>query len=70
MDYLTTNEISTLWGISSRRITTLCKEGRVEGALLKGNTWLIPATAAKPTAHKRGRKSANKENTRREREII
>lgn len=47
MEYLTTTEISKLWGISTRRIQILCKEGRVEGAVNKG-IWLIPADAKKP----------------------
>ena len=56
MDFMTTNEASTLWGISSRRITTLCNEGRVEGAVHVAHTWLIPKTSKKPEEQKRGRK--------------
>jgi len=37
-------EMAKIWKIS-RRVTTLCTEGRVEGAVLKGNTWLIPCDA-------------------------
>lgn len=48
MEYLTTIELSEKWGISSRRIGILCAEGRIEGALKKGKTWLIPADAQKP----------------------
>ena len=48
MEFLTTTEMSEKWNISRRRIATLCKEGRVEGALLKGKTWLIPSDALKP----------------------
>ena len=48
MDYLTTIEMSEKWGISSRRIALLCEQGRIEGVVKKGKTWLIPANANKP----------------------
>jgi excisionase family DNA binding protein len=57
MEFMTTTEAATLWGISSRRITTLCNEGRVQGATNVGRTWLIPKGAKKPEEHKRGRKA-------------
>lgn len=47
MEYLTTTEMSKIWGLSSRRIGVLCTEGRVEGAI-KGKMWLLPADANKP----------------------
>lgn len=48
MEYLTTVELSEKWGISSRRIGVLCAEGRIDGVIKKGKTWLIPANAIKP----------------------
>ena len=48
MDLYTTTEMSKIWGISSRRIALLCAEGRVEGSIKKGKTWLIPSDAKKP----------------------
>lgn len=48
MEYLTTVEMSEIWNITSRRIGVLCSEGRVEGAIKKGKTWLIPANTKKP----------------------
>ena len=48
MEYLTSPEMSELWGISSRRISLLCAEGRIEGAIKKGKTWLIPSDTQKP----------------------
>lgn len=48
MELLTTTEMAERWHISRRRISTLCKEGRVDGAVLKGKTWLIPDNARKP----------------------
>ena len=48
MEYLTTVEMSEKWNISSRRIGILCAEGRIEGVIKKGKTWLIPADTNKP----------------------
>lgn len=48
MEYLSSSEAAKIWGISSRRVTLLCNEGRVEGAVKKGLMWLIPETAQKP----------------------
>ena len=48
MEYLTTVELSEKWGISSRRISVLCAEGRIEGVIKKGKTWLIPNDSSKP----------------------
>ncbi len=48
MNFLTTVEMSERWGISSRRISLLCTQGRIEGAIKKGKTWLLPEDAVKP----------------------
>lgn len=34
-----------------------CAQGRIEGAILKGNTWLIPENAEKPDDPRRVRKN-------------
>lgn len=57
MDFLTTAEMSEIWGISTRRISLLCSEGRVEGAVKKGKTWLIPPNVKKPEDSRRVRKN-------------
>lgn len=49
MEYLTTVELSEKWNITPRRIGVLCSQNRIEGAIKKGKTWLIPAGATKPT---------------------
>jgi len=48
MEYLTTQELAEKWGITRRRVSKLCQEGRIEGAILKGKTWLVPSDAEKP----------------------
>ena len=46
--YLSLKEMSEKWGISDRRINTLCLENRIPGAFMVGNSWAIPADAEKP----------------------
>ncbi len=58
MDFLTTIELSEKWKISPRRIQILCKEGRIQGAVLKGHTWLIPSGAKKPDDMRKAQKEA------------
>jgi hypothetical protein len=48
MDYMLISEASREWGITPRRIQTLCNEGRIEGAGKAGTIWLIPKVAIKP----------------------
>ena len=45
MNYVTTIEMSEIWGISARRIALLCEQGRIAGVVKKGKTWLIPEDA-------------------------
>ena len=47
-EVMTVKEAAALWGITERRVTVLCKEGRIEGAYKNGRSWAIPADAAKP----------------------
>ena len=56
MEFLSTSEIAKKWDISRRRVTTLCIEGRIDGAVHKGNMWLIPEDAKKPDDPRRVRK--------------
>ena len=61
MEYLTTVELSEKWKISPRRIGVLCSEGRIDGAIKKGKTWLIPADSMKPLdARKKNEKTQTK----------
>ena len=56
MNYATTVEKAKEWGISQRRVSIYCKEGRIEGAELLGRTWFIPKEAKKPIDPRRQRK--------------
>ena len=60
MELLTTTEMAKKWGLSRRRVTTYCTYGRIDGAIMKGNTWLIPDNAQKPEDPRRSKKVTNK----------
>ena len=47
-DTITVKEAAKLWEITERRVTVLCKEGRIEGAYKKNRSWVIPMDAEKP----------------------
>ena len=46
---MSTKEAATLWGISDRRVSKLCGEGKIKGATKNGRNWEIPVDAEKPT---------------------
>lgn len=48
MQYLSAAEAAEKWKISERSVRNYCAKGRVEGAVLTGKTWQIPADAEKP----------------------
>ena len=49
MKYISVEEFAKKVGLSARSIRNYCVQGRIEGATLKGKTWLIPENATKPT---------------------
>ena len=46
--YIKIQEAAEKWGISERRINTLCLQGRIDGAVKFGTTWAIPSEAERP----------------------
>ena len=42
-----------LWGISTTRVTRLCRDGKIAGAVKEGKSWLIPEDAVKPADGRR-----------------
>ena len=49
MEYISTKEAAQKWGISERRVRSLCAEGKIEGAARCGDwVWSIPAGTQKP----------------------
>lgn len=49
MEYISTKEAAQKWGISERRVRSLCAEGKIEGAARCGDwVWSIPVGTQKP----------------------
>ncbi|MFA6934436.1 MAG: hypothetical protein WCR70_04125 [Sphaerochaetaceae bacterium] len=60
MDYIDVRQASMNWGISERRIRYLCAAGRIEGSYQPGGySWMIPASAQKPSDGRNLRKMKN-----------
>lgn len=47
-DTMFVKDAAKLWNISERRVSALCKEGKIAGAKKQGKSWLIPIDAKKP----------------------
>ena len=47
-EMMTVKQASERWGIFDSRITKLCREGKISGAVKNGKSWLIPADTPKP----------------------
>lgn len=58
MDFLKIDDVAARWGISPRRLQTLCAQGKIEGATRFGRAWMIPKDAKKPVD---GRTKASRE---------
>lgn len=50
MKYYSAKETATRWGVSGQFVRRYCKEGRIPGAVLDENGWMIPEEAQKPGA--------------------
>ena len=48
MDLISTKDAAAKWDITQRRVIVLCSEGRIPGAQIVGNSWVIPERAKKP----------------------
>ncbi len=53
MKFISSKQAAQAWGISPRRVALLASQGRISGAILTGNTWLIPDNAEKPADSRR-----------------
>lgn len=60
MEYLNIAETAEKWGISPRRLQTLCANGKIEGATRFGKAWMIPKTTQKPIDGRTKSSKANK----------
>ena len=57
MKYISVTEFAAKYGISERTARNYCALGKIEGAILVGKTWSIPADAELPGRKSRQRKA-------------
>ena len=57
MNYIKVAQAAKKWGISERHVRDYCANGRVFGARIKGNKWILPEIAEHPE-----RKNSEKKN--------
>lgn len=48
MNYSSAAQAAEKRNISKKRVTVLCKEGRIDSAQMAGSSWIIPEDAEKP----------------------
>lgn len=47
-DYSTVKEMAEKWHVTIRMVNHYCDKSLIEGAVKKGNIWLIPTASKKP----------------------
>ncbi len=60
--YIDVKTAAKRWGFTEKKITRLCRDGRIEGAIKEGGLWQIPEEASKPIDGRKG-KATNMKKT-------
>lgn len=47
-DFMTTSEAAEKWGITTRQVQNLCKNGQIKNAKKFGKSWSIPVDTQRP----------------------
>ena len=64
MNYMDVKTAAKRWNLTERRLTMLCRNGRIEGAKKEGGIWLIPTNATKPKDGRSSKAAAIMKNTK------
>ena len=48
MNYIDVKTTAENWNVTEQRVTSLCRKGRIHGAIKQGGMWYIPADAQNP----------------------
>ena len=59
LDRITPLQASEKWGLTERHVQSMCKDGKIDGAVRVSKVWLIPKDAQRPVD---GRTKAAKES--------
>lgn len=60
-DYISAKELALQWGVTPSRITVMCNDNKLPGAVKQKGRWIIPSTIEKP--HDQRKKNDNNKNT-------
>lgn len=70
MEYLDVHEMAKRWNFAERRVTLLCREGRIPGAYKSGKIWYIPDDAERPMDGRTKEYAAALEQTHKEEHVL
>ena len=48
-DMMKVKDAAAIWGLTPRRVSELCKQGKIANVSKEGKAWMIPASTPKPT---------------------
>ena len=48
VEYMDVHQAAERWHVPERKVTALCREGRIPGARKSGKLWLLPERALRP----------------------
>jgi hypothetical protein len=48
MDLMTVSEAAKIWGLTKRRVQSMCEMGQIKNAQRLGNMWVFPKTTKRP----------------------
>ena len=48
MKYIEVREAAKAWDMQERRVTMLCRDGKIKGAFKDGKKWMVPANTKRP----------------------
>lgn len=64
MNYMDVKTAAKRWNLTERRLTMLCRNGRIEGVKKEGGIWFIPTNATKPEDGRSNKATTIMKNTK------
>ena len=60
--FLTTGQLARQLGVQAQTVRGWCEDGKIPGALLVGDRWMVPADAVRPEKRPTGRRPRKTES--------
>ena len=48
LEWMSPEQAAEIWGVNKRQVQSLCSQGKVDGVVRLGRSWLIPKNTKKP----------------------